>query len=68
MTPWVLCGILYALGGVIVLEDMRAADLFEPDEGRAYRGITYAICVGIWPILVAVILATFIIDKIRSRS
>jgi len=68
MTPWILCGILYVLGAIIVFEDMRAADLFEPEISRAFRASAYLIAVGIWPILVAVILANFIIEKIRSRS
>lgn len=69
MTPWVLCAILYALGGIIVFEDMRADDrreMFLGSTERFYWG-TYALCVGLWPLLVALVLTTVIIDKIKER-
>ncbi len=67
--PWLLCGILYTLGGVIVFEDMRAADKEEQGLGwQPYERVSYVACVALWPFLVLLIISTIVLDKIKGTK
>jgi hypothetical protein len=60
---------LYVLGGVIVFEDLRAADKEEQALGwQPYDRLSYAACTILWPFLVLLVLASVIFDKIKGTK
>lgn len=65
--PWAVAALLYVLGGLIVFEDMRSADKEEQQLGwQPYDRLAYLTCAILWPLLVLLILAVTISDKIRG--
>jgi hypothetical protein len=68
-TPWAIALALYVLGGVIVFEDLRAADKEEQALGwQPYDRLSYAACTILWPFLVLLVLASVIFDKIKGTK
>lgn len=66
LIPWALVAILYALGGVVIYQDMKEADAQEPWMDGRYRGLTYVVAVGVWPLLVLIVLIEFLRKERRS--
>lgn len=65
ISPWALAALLYVLGGLVVMEDMREADRQEPWMSDRFRAVTYIVCVGLWPLLVLIIILETIYRKVK---
>lgn len=65
--PWALVAILYTLGGIVIYEDMKEADRHEPWIDPRYQGVSYFVCVGLWPGMVLVFAIFHIIAKLKER-
>lgn len=66
---WGIAPALYVLGGVIVFEDLRAADKEEQALGwQPYDRLSYVTCTILWPFLVLLVIASVIIDKIKGNK
>lgn len=67
LIPWALVALLYALGGIVIYQDMKEADRNELKIESSFEQVAYALCVGLWPVLVLIILIHTLIDKIKER-
>ena len=67
ISPWALVAWLYILGGYVIYQDMREADLYEEKMNDRFERVTYWTCIAGWPALVSIILAYAIAEKIKER-
>lgn len=65
LIPWALVAILYTLGGIVIHQDMKEADRNEPKIESSFERVTYAFCVGLWPLLVLIIILETIYRKVK---